>query len=109
MIFEQRWYLPNSGVLPRNRVRLIEGIATTIENEWLTPQMIGRKLSEIDLVGRLGTYVSEVRLDESSAPTASIACSIVRLIIWNRRKNRIIWMLFCGRLCPERSRAFTQS
>ena len=64
MIFEQRWYLPNSGVLPRNRVRLIEGIATTIENEWLTPQMIGRKLGEIDLVGRLGTYVSEVKLDE---------------------------------------------
>jgi uncharacterized membrane-anchored protein YjiN (DUF445 family) len=64
MIFEQRWYLPNSGVLPRNRVRLIEGIATTIENEWLTPQMIERKLGEIDLVARLGTYLSEVKLNE---------------------------------------------
>lgn len=64
MIFEQKWYLPNSGVLPRNRVRLIEGIATTIENEWLTPQMIERKLGEIDLVARLGTFVSEVNLDE---------------------------------------------
>jgi uncharacterized membrane-anchored protein YjiN (DUF445 family) len=29
MIFEQKWYLPNSGVLPRNRVKLIQGIATT--------------------------------------------------------------------------------
>jgi uncharacterized membrane-anchored protein YjiN (DUF445 family) len=64
MIFEQRWYLPNSGVLPRNRVRLIEGIATTIENEWLTPQMIERKLSEIDLAARLGTFVGDVKLDE---------------------------------------------
>ena len=64
MIFEQRWYLPNSGVLPRNRVKLIQGIATTIENEWLTPQMIGRKLGELDLGGRLGMYVSEVKLDE---------------------------------------------
>ena len=25
MIFEQRWYLPNSGVLPRNRAKLIQG------------------------------------------------------------------------------------
>ena len=50
MIFEQRWYLPNSGVLPRNRARLIEGIATTIENEWLTPEMIKQKLDEIDLL-----------------------------------------------------------
>ena len=53
MIFERRWYLPNSGVLPRNREKLIDGIATTIENEWLTPQMIGRKLHEMELVGRL--------------------------------------------------------
>ncbi len=63
MIFERRWYLPNSGVLPRNRDRLIEGIATTIETEWLTPQMIGRRLNEMDLVGRLGTYLEEIRLD----------------------------------------------
>ena len=62
MIFERRWYLPNSGVLPRNRERLIEGIATTIENEWLTPQMIGRKLGEMELVGRLGSFLEEVKL-----------------------------------------------
>src|SRR5207302_3845378 len=64
MIFERRWYLPNSGVLPRNREKLIEGIAATIENEWLTPQMIGRKLNEMDLVGRLGTFLEETKLDD---------------------------------------------
>ncbi|HTY55933.1 MAG TPA: DUF445 family protein [Candidatus Binataceae bacterium] len=64
MIFERRWYLPNSGVLPRNRAKLIEGIATTIENEWLTPQMIGRKLNEMELVGRLGSFLEEVKLKE---------------------------------------------
>ena len=64
MIFERRWYLPNSGVLPRNRVKLIDGIAATIENEWLTPQMIGRKLYEMDLVGRLGSYLQELNLNE---------------------------------------------
>src|SRR5208282_1296098 len=64
MIFERRWYLPNSGVLPRNRQKLVDGIASTIENEWLTPQMIGQRLSEMDLVGRLGTYLEEVKLSD---------------------------------------------
>src|SRR5258708_3459506 len=64
MIFERRWYLPNPGVLPRNRAKLIDGIAATIENEWLTPQMIGRKLSDMNLVGRLGTYLQELKLTD---------------------------------------------
>jgi len=62
MIFERRWYLPNSGVLPRNREKLIDGIANTIEKEWLTPKMIGDKLSEMDLVRRLGSYLQELEL-----------------------------------------------
>src|SRR5271156_2146129 len=64
MIFERRWYLPNSGVLPRNREKLIEGIAATIENEWLTPHMIGRELNKMELVGRLGSYLEEVKLSD---------------------------------------------
>jgi uncharacterized membrane-anchored protein YjiN (DUF445 family) len=68
MIFERHWYLPGSGVLPRNRQKLIDGIATTIENEWLTPEMIGRKLAEMELVGRLGSYLQEVKLHELLGP-----------------------------------------
>ena len=64
MIFERRWYLPNSGVLPRNRAKLVDGIAATIENEWLTPQMIGKRLSEMELVERLGAYLEEVKVEE---------------------------------------------
>jgi len=64
MIFERRWYLPNSGVLPRNRVKLIDGIAATIENEWLTPTMIGDRLNKLHLVGRLGTYLQEMKLND---------------------------------------------
>ncbi len=64
MIFERRWYLPNSGVLPRNRPKLVDAIANTIENEWLTPEMIGQRLSEMNLVGRLGTFLEEVDLNE---------------------------------------------
>ncbi len=70
MIFERKWYLPGSGVLPRNREKLINGIAATIEKEWLTPQMIGDKLSRMDLVGRLGTALEEVDLAEFLAQPA---------------------------------------
>jgi uncharacterized membrane protein YheB (UPF0754 family) len=68
MIFERRWYLPNSGVLPRNRQKLVDSIASTIENEWLTPQMIGQRLTEMDLVGRLGTFLEEVKLTDILGP-----------------------------------------
>jgi uncharacterized membrane-anchored protein YjiN (DUF445 family) len=64
MIFERRWYLPNSGVIPRNRERLIDGIAATIEREWLTPEMIGDRLARMNLVGRLGTYLEEVKVED---------------------------------------------
>ena len=63
MIFERRWYLPNSGVLPRNRQKLIDGISSTIEKQWLTPEMIDRKLRDLDLVKRLGRYLEEVSLE----------------------------------------------
>lgn len=76
MIFEQRWYLPNSGVLPRNRRKLIDGIANTIENQWLTPQMIGDKLRELDLVKRLGRYLEDVSLhDMLGRPQLSRLCA----------------------------------
>ena len=70
MIFERKWYLPGSGVLPRNRVKLIDGIANTIEKEWLTPQMIGDRLNRMNLVGKLGTALEEVDLAEFLAQPA---------------------------------------
>ena len=33
MIFEQHWYLPNSGVLQRNKQKFIDGIADQIERK----------------------------------------------------------------------------
>lgn len=68
MIFEQHWYLPNSGVLPRNRVKLIEGIANTIETQWLTPEMIGRKIHELQPLDRLGEYLRGASLKTVLAP-----------------------------------------
>ena len=70
MIFERKWYLPGSGVLPRNREKLINGIANTIEKEWLTPTMIGDRLNRMNLVGKLGTALEEVDLAEFLAQPA---------------------------------------
>jgi uncharacterized membrane-anchored protein YjiN (DUF445 family) len=69
MIFEQHWYIPNSGVLPRNRVKLIEGIANTIETQWLTPAMIGRKIHELRPLDRLGEYLRGASLKTVLTPS----------------------------------------
>jgi len=62
MLFEQHWYLPKSGVLPRNRERLIEGIAQTIEREWLTSEMVGQKIHDLKPLDRLGEYLQTATL-----------------------------------------------
>jgi uncharacterized membrane-anchored protein YjiN (DUF445 family) len=62
MIFERHWYLPNSGVLERSRDRLTDGIANTIEREWLTPEMIERKLHQLKLLDRLGEHLMAASL-----------------------------------------------
>ena len=82
MIFERRWYLPNSGVLPRNRQRLIDGISATIENQWLTPKMVEDKLRELDLVKRLGRYLEDVSLESliDRAHLTAICKSIARYV-----------------------------
>jgi uncharacterized membrane-anchored protein YjiN (DUF445 family) len=75
MIFERRWYLPNSGVLPRNREKLIDGIANTIETQWLTPKMIGDKLHQLDLVRRLGRFLEDLSLEDAlSNPNLKRIC-----------------------------------
>ena len=56
MIFERQWYLPGSGVLPRNRVKLIDGISSTIEKEWLTPAD-DRRQAEPDEPGRAAGHL----------------------------------------------------
>ncbi|HJU09592.1 MAG TPA: DUF445 family protein [Candidatus Binataceae bacterium] len=62
MIFEQHWYLPNSGVLQRNKQKFIDGIADQIERKWLTPDMIGRKLHELRPIDRLAEYLGTASL-----------------------------------------------
>jgi uncharacterized membrane-anchored protein YjiN (DUF445 family) len=83
MLFERKWYLPNSGVLPRNRVRIIEAIGHTVETEWLTPDMIHRKLIEYDLVTRVGRWLEEVSLGD--ADLTFIEEQALRIAEWLKR------------------------
>jgi uncharacterized membrane-anchored protein YjiN (DUF445 family) len=62
MLFEEHWYLPKSGVLPRNREQLINGIAETIENQWLTPETVGQKIHDLKPLDRLGEYLETASL-----------------------------------------------
>jgi uncharacterized membrane-anchored protein YjiN (DUF445 family) len=62
MIFEQRWYLPNSGVLQRNKQKFIDGIANQIEQKWLTPEMIGKKLHELKPIDTLAQHLRTASL-----------------------------------------------
>ncbi len=83
MLFERKWYLPNSGVLPRNRVRIIQGIGNAVENEWLTPDMIHRKLKEYDLVTNIGRLLEHVSLRD--ADLAFVEDQALRLAQWLKR------------------------
>jgi uncharacterized membrane-anchored protein YjiN (DUF445 family) len=62
MIFEQHWYLPNSGVLQRNKQKFIDGLADQIEKKWLTPEMIGTKLHELRPLDRLAEHLGSASL-----------------------------------------------
>ena len=83
MLFERKWYLPNSGVLPRNRERIIQGIGKTVENDWLTPDMIHRKLTEYDLVTRIGRMLEQVSLRD--VDLTFVEEQALRLAEWLKR------------------------
>ncbi|HTQ24472.1 MAG TPA: DUF445 family protein, partial [Candidatus Binataceae bacterium] len=83
MLFERKWYLPNSGVLPRNREKIIHAIGHTVENQWLTPEMIHRKLTEYDLVTKVGQWLERVSLRD--ADLTFIEEQALRLAEWLKR------------------------
>ncbi|MGH7913453.1 MAG: DUF445 family protein [Candidatus Binataceae bacterium] len=83
MLFERKWYLPNSGVLPRNRQRLVAAIGDTVEKEWLTPDTIHRKLTEYDLATRIGRWLEQLSLHD--ADLALIEQYALRLANWLKR------------------------
>ncbi len=64
MLFRKIPLLPGSGVIPRNRLPIIDGLAHAVENEWLTPETLKRHFAGLDLVGLLNAGVSRIKDDE---------------------------------------------
>jgi uncharacterized membrane-anchored protein YjiN (DUF445 family) len=87
MLFEKKWYLPNSGVLPRNRLKLVAAIGTTVENEWLTPVTIHRKLTEYDLAARIGRWLEQLSLRD--ADLTFFEQQAMRLADWIKRPQAV--------------------
>ncbi len=87
MLFEKKWYLPNSGVLPRNRLRLVAAIGTTVENEWLTPVTIHRKLTEYDLAARIGRWLEQLSLRD--ADLTFFEQQAMRIADWIKRPQAV--------------------
>lgn len=50
MVFQQKWWLPFSGVIPRHKDELMEQIAEAVEKEWLTPDALRNYLKGVSLV-----------------------------------------------------------
>src|SRR4051794_23185891 len=40
----------HSNIIVRNRQRIIANLASTVENEWLTPEVIGQHLQQFSIV-----------------------------------------------------------
>jgi uncharacterized membrane-anchored protein YjiN (DUF445 family) len=49
MVFQQKWWIPFSGVIPRHKDELMDQIAEAVEKEWLTPDALRKYLGEVSL------------------------------------------------------------
>jgi len=87
MLFERKWYLPNSGVLPRNRQRLVAAIGATVENEWLTPATIHRKLTEYDLATKVGRSLEQLSLRD--VDLVFVEQQALRVADWLKRPQAV--------------------
>ena len=64
MLFEKYAMLPGSGVIPRNRERIIDGLAHSVENEWLTPESLKQHFANLDLAGLVRAGIDKIKDDD---------------------------------------------
>lgn len=64
MVFERKWWLPFSGVIPRNKEAICEDIAHLVETQWFTPTALAAHLEEVDLKPHLQAGLREVFLSK---------------------------------------------
>lgn len=64
MVFQRKWWIPFSGVIPRNKDALCAEIAQMVETEWFTPDAVRKHLEGVDLVGPLRESVEGFLLSD---------------------------------------------
>src|SRR5215467_10923029 len=66
--------IPHTAILPKNKDRIGEGIATFLEHNFLTPEIVRAKLRSIDLARLLADWLS------SQATADAVAVRLVRMM-----------------------------
>jgi len=62
MVFARRWWIPFSGVIPRNKDAIVEAVASMVGSRWFTPTALAAYLEEMDLKAALEGGLREVLL-----------------------------------------------
>lgn len=82
MLFEKYAMLPGSGVIPRNRERIIDGLAHSVENEWLTPESLKQHFANLDLAGLVRGGINKIKDDDE----------ILRMLLHQVSANGLSWV-----------------
>lgn len=51
-------FIPHTAIIPNNREKIIEGIASMVEDDWLSKEFLNNKIAEYPLTERLLTFLS---------------------------------------------------
>ena len=82
MLFEKYALLPGSGVIPRNRERIIDGLAHSVENEWLTPESLKQHFANLDLAALVRTGIDKIKDDDE----------ILKMLLHQVSANGLSWV-----------------
>jgi uncharacterized membrane-anchored protein YjiN (DUF445 family) len=73
--------IPHTAVIPNRRAKLIAGIVSMIENDWLSPEVIGARLERIAPSTLLTDWLRDpVHLERLGAPLRDVLRAIARLL-----------------------------
>jgi uncharacterized membrane-anchored protein YjiN (DUF445 family) len=64
MVFKRKWWIPFSGVIPRNKEAISDEIAEMVGKQWFTPTALAAHLEEVDLKPSLCGALREVLLSD---------------------------------------------
>ncbi|QCJ41630.1 DUF445 domain-containing protein [Bacillus sp. S3] len=77
--------IPHTALLPKNRKRIIAGIISMLENDWLTKESIRKKIDTIDFSGKLFSIIDkEIHSKEIQKNVISLIQHLIKTIDTSR-------------------------